>query len=110
LEYLEIKAESVFEERAFAKASPKLADKEKKSVFMINSELTHPSNGILRLLVTALLNQPTGRERHKPNTESVFEERAFAKASPKLADKEKKSVFMNQIAQYTNSAQAHDQQ
>ncbi len=33
---------------------------------------------------------------------SVFEERAFVKASPKLADKEKKSVFMNRIAQYTN--------
>jgi MFS family permease len=40
--------------------------------------------------------------------ESVFEERAFAKASPKLADKEKKSVFMNQIAQYTNCFRSMD--
>ncbi|KAJ5209991.1 Major facilitator superfamily domain general substrate transporter [Penicillium cf. griseofulvum] len=40
--------------------------------------------------------------------EAVFEERAFAKASPKLADKEKKSVFMNQIAQYANCFRSMD--
>ncbi|KAJ6026498.1 uncharacterized protein N7446_004904 [Penicillium canescens] len=40
--------------------------------------------------------------------EAVFEERAFAKASPKLADSEKKSIFMNQIAQYANCFRTMD--
>jgi hypothetical protein len=40
--------------------------------------------------------------------EAVFEERAFAKASPKLADREKKSIFMNQIAQYANCFRTMD--
>lgn len=34
IEYLEIKAEAVFEQRAFAKAFPKLAEKQKKNVLM----------------------------------------------------------------------------
>lgn len=34
--------------------------------------------------------------------EAIFEERAFAKACPKLAAKKKRSVFMNQVAKYAN--------
>jgi MFS family permease len=34
--------------------------------------------------------------------EALFEERAFAKATPWLAERENKSVFMSQIAQYAN--------
>ncbi|KAJ5455575.1 uncharacterized protein N7458_003839 [Penicillium daleae] len=40
--------------------------------------------------------------------EAVFEERAFAKAAPKLAERERQSVFMNQIAQYANCVRSMD--
>ncbi|KAJ5625491.1 hypothetical protein N7510_001800 [Penicillium lagena] len=40
--------------------------------------------------------------------EALFEERAFAKASPKLAEKERQNVFMNQIAQYSNCVRSMD--
>lgn len=40
--------------------------------------------------------------------EAVFEERAFARASPKLAEKERQNVFMNQIAQYSNCFRSMD--
>lgn len=40
--------------------------------------------------------------------ESVFEERAFAAAYPSLAEKEKKSVFMHQVAQYANCFRTKD--
>ncbi|KAJ5622502.1 hypothetical protein N7528_005734 [Penicillium herquei] len=41
-------------------------------------------------------------------SEALFEERAFAKAFPKLADSENKSIFMNQIAQYANCFRSMD--
>ncbi|KAJ6172521.1 Major facilitator superfamily domain general substrate transporter [Penicillium chermesinum] len=40
--------------------------------------------------------------------EAKFEERAFAKASPKLADRERNSMFMKQIAQYANCFRTMD--
>ncbi|RDW83500.1 hypothetical protein BP5796_04991 [Coleophoma crateriformis] len=40
--------------------------------------------------------------------EAVFEERAFAKAYPKLAEQEKKNVFMHQVAQYANCFRTKD--
>ncbi|KFY45548.1 hypothetical protein V495_02923 [Pseudogymnoascus sp. VKM F-4514 (FW-929)] len=40
--------------------------------------------------------------------EAVFEERAFAKAFPKLAEKEHRSIFMNQVAQYANCFRTMD--
>ncbi|CEJ57720.1 Putative Quinate permease [Penicillium brasilianum] len=40
--------------------------------------------------------------------EAVFEERAFAKSAPKLAERERQSVFMNQIAQYANCVRSMD--
>ncbi|KAJ6103438.1 hypothetical protein N7486_005865 [Penicillium sp. IBT 16267x] len=40
--------------------------------------------------------------------EAAFEERAFAQAFPKLAERERKSVFMNQIAQYANCFRTMD--
>lgn len=40
--------------------------------------------------------------------EALFEARAFAKANPKLADKQNKSVFMSQIAQYANCLRTWD--
>lgn len=40
--------------------------------------------------------------------ESVFEQRAFARNSPKLAERERQSVFMNQIAQYANCVRSMD--
>ena len=40
--------------------------------------------------------------------EALFEERAFAKASPKLAEQENKSVFMNQVAEYANCVRSMD--
>ncbi|KAJ5708525.1 hypothetical protein N7488_008326 [Penicillium malachiteum] len=41
-------------------------------------------------------------------SEALFEERAFAKAFPKLAESENKSIFMNQIAQYANCFRSID--
>jgi MFS family permease len=40
--------------------------------------------------------------------ESLFEKRAFAAAYPALAEREKKSVFMHQIAQYANCFRTKD--
>lgn len=40
--------------------------------------------------------------------EAVFEDRAFAKSAPKLAERERQSVFMNQIAQYANCVRSMD--
>jgi MFS family permease len=40
--------------------------------------------------------------------EALFEKRAFAKSSPKLAERERQSVFMNQVAQYANCVRSMD--
>jgi sugar porter (SP) family MFS transporter len=40
--------------------------------------------------------------------ESVFEQRAFAKAFPKLAEKQKQNAFMEQFAQYANCFRTRD--
>lgn len=40
--------------------------------------------------------------------EAVFEERAFAKAAPHLAERERQSVWMNQFAQYANCVRSMD--
>jgi MFS family permease len=40
--------------------------------------------------------------------EALFEDRAFATAFPKLAEKEKKSIFMHQVAQYANCFRTRD--
>lgn len=36
--------------------------------FMLNGDLAHPSQSFLSLIVPALLDQPSGREGHKPDT------------------------------------------
>ncbi|KAJ5936279.1 hypothetical protein N7454_005577 [Penicillium verhagenii] len=41
-------------------------------------------------------------------SEACFEERAFALAFPKLAERENKSVFLNEIAQYANCFRSMD--
>lgn len=40
--------------------------------------------------------------------EAVFEQRAFAAAYPALAEREKKSIFMHQVAQYANCFRTRD--